>query len=183
MTAPRRGWVVESSVPCGVTLAHLKCVCCRGRIIHVRQDGMRWRTVSPEIAELTSAAALVKTTFASWCSEGSRNLEATWPGQALSRFIDGPPQPSYAGRRNTPSTGSTRRRRADEAVQEDARPGAGSIYTVWVFKGTSSTGYEFEEFTDAKAFASAAEKGRESTKVAITNNESPQYLTVWERKA
>jgi hypothetical protein len=55
------------------------------------------------------------------------------------------------------------------------------LYTVWIFKREGSLGYEFEDFAAARLFASAAEKSTESTKVVITNNESPQYLTVWER--
>ena len=55
------------------------------------------------------------------------------------------------------------------------------MYTVWLSKGDSSVGFEFEEFSDAKTFAKAAEKSVEITKVVITNNESPQYLTIWEK--
>jgi hypothetical protein len=34
---------------------------------------------------------------------------------------------------------------------------------------------------DSSRFAAAAEKSSEITKVGIKNNESPQYLTVWEK--
>lgn len=57
----------------------------------------------------------------------------------------------------------------------------GIVYTVWLFKGDNSVGFEFEEFADAKTFAKAAEKSVEITKVLITNNESPQNLTTWEK--
>ncbi len=57
----------------------------------------------------------------------------------------------------------------------------GVMYTVWLFKGDSSFGFEFEQFSDAKTFAESAEKSVEITKVGITNNESPQYLTIWEK--
>ena len=55
------------------------------------------------------------------------------------------------------------------------------LYTVALIKGTSTYKFDFEEFSDAKAFARAAEKSRHMTKVGITNNESPQYLEVWEK--
>ncbi len=40
---------------------------------------------------------------------------------------------------------------------------------------------DFAEFADAKAFAKAAEKSVSITRVGITNNESPQYLTLWDK--
>ena len=55
------------------------------------------------------------------------------------------------------------------------------MYSVWLFKGDGSVEYDFKEFADAKSFAKAAEKGVEITKVGVTNRESPQYLTVWEK--
>jgi hypothetical protein len=55
------------------------------------------------------------------------------------------------------------------------------VYTVWLFTNDGSTGFEFEEYSEATAFAKAAEKSRSITKVGVKNNESPQFLTVWEK--
>jgi hypothetical protein len=135
-----------------------------------------------DIGEITNAAEPDKPAFVSWSSEAFKLLEEM-PRQALSRFIGGPPHPNYAeARRYTidwiKANWDTHTKRPGKT-----RDLAQVIYTVWVFKRDGSIGYEFEEFADAKMFATAAEKSAESTKVVITNNESPQYLTVWERKA
>ena len=45
----------------------------------------------------------------------------------------------------------------------------GVIYIVWLFKGASSWGLEFIEFSDAKTFAEAAELG-----VEVTKNGNPE---------
>ena len=61
------------------------------------------------------------------------------------------------------------------------RPGV-IVPPVSLFKVESSLKCEFDEFSDAKAFAKAAEKSADLVKVGITNNESPQYLTLWEKE-
>jgi hypothetical protein len=53
------------------------------------------------------------------------------------------------------------------------------VFTVWIFKGDGSVECQFEDFADAKKFAAAAEKIIDVKQVGITNNESPEYLTVW----
>ncbi len=56
-----------------------------------------------------------------------------------------------------------------------------TIFTVWIFKQDSTLECQFEEFADAKRFAAAAEKITDVKQVGITNNESPEYLSVWTR--
>ena len=55
------------------------------------------------------------------------------------------------------------------------------LYTVWLYKEGEPVGFDFENFWEAESFAEAAKKGIGVIKVGIKNNESPQYLTVWER--
>jgi hypothetical protein len=69
------------------------------------------------------------------------------------------------------------------AVQAGARwkqRGERLVHGVAI-QGDAPFGFDFEEFADAKTFAAAAQKSLEITKVGIKNNESPQYLTVWEK--
>jgi hypothetical protein len=135
-----------------------------------------------DITEVANAADPDKAVYISWCSDAFKDLK-DMPSQAFSRFIGGPPAANYAEARRyafdwIKSNWDAHTKRADTA-----RNRAAVIYTTWIFKRDGSLGYEFEEFVDAKTFAMAAEKSTESIKVVITNNESPQYLTVWERKA
>lgn len=104
------------------------------------------------------------------------------PSQPLSRFLDAPSASSYA----EACRHACHWIKADWTAQKANRSGEirdfrGVIYTVWLFKDASSWRWEFTEFSDAKTFANAAEKGVEATKTAITNNESPQPLTIWEK--
>ncbi len=141
-------------------------------------DGQFFRV---ETIEVANSGDPDKAMYVSWCSDAFKELK-DMPRHALSRFIAMPPMPNYA----------EARRHADEWIKKDwnaqkayhvHRPSvvAGVVYTVWLFKGDNSLGYEFEDFSDAKMFAKAAEKNVEITKVLITNNESPQSLTIWER--
>jgi hypothetical protein len=57
--------------------------------------------------------------------------------------------------------------------------GMTTIFTVWIFKEDGTLECRFEEFADAKKFASAAEKIVDVKQVGVTNNESPEYLIVW----
>jgi hypothetical protein len=134
------------------------------------------------VAEVVNADDPAKSGFVAWCSDSFRNLEEL-PRQELTRFVAGPPQ----------ATATDALRHADEWIKrsfsapvteptEPARVATGITYTAWLFKGEKPTGFEFAEFFDAKAFAAAAEKSSEITKIGITNNESPQYLTMWQRK-
>jgi hypothetical protein len=104
------------------------------------------------------------------------------PAQSLSRFIPGPllstraeaMQHAYTWIKSTWDAQQARRTfKADQ--------NAAVTYVVRLFKDDHAVDFEFADFTDAKTFARAAEKGIDITKVGITNNESPQYLTVWER--
>jgi hypothetical protein len=58
-----------------------------------------------------------------------------------------------------------------------------TIFSVWIFKADGTIECQFEDFADAKAFARAAEQIVDVKQVGITNNESPEYLTVWTRPA
>jgi hypothetical protein len=57
---------------------------------------------------------------------------------------------------------------------------ASVVYTTWIFQGDRATGFDFEEYVEATALAQSAEKGASITKCGVKNNESPQYLTLWE---
>ena len=137
--------------------------------------------VRVEIAEVANPNHPDKALYVGWCSDAFKELK-DMPSQALSRFIAGPPLPTYA---------EALRYACDwiktswDAKQADLSAKVGDlvpvIYSVWLFKGDSSLEYEFVEFSDAKAFAKAAEKSLGLSKVGITNNESPQYLTMWQR--
>lgn len=107
------------------------------------------------------------------------------PKQAFSRFVAGQPLPTHAA--------ALRQAHEWIKINWDAQQGkrpkqatkAGDVvsvlYIVGLFKEDDSAGFDFEDFGEAKAFAKAAEKSASITKVGITNNESPQYLTVWEK--
>jgi hypothetical protein len=141
-------------------------------------DGQYFRV---DIAEVVNPADPEKEMYVSWCSDAFKELKDA-PSQSLSRFVAGPPLPTYAEARRHAHDWIRVNRDAQKKKRAGKAPDlAGIVYSVWLFKGESSLGFEFEEFSDAKAFAKAAEKSVEVTKVGITNNESPQYLTVWEK--
>jgi len=134
-----------------------------------------------EVAEIATPDDPGKKEYASWCSEAFRELK-DMPAQSLSRIIPGAPvsthaealEHAYAWIKTTWDTQQARRTfKADQS--------AAVTYIVRLFKDDQTVDFEFEDFTEAKAFARAAEKDIDITKVGITNNESPQYLTVWER--
>jgi hypothetical protein len=137
-----------------------------------------------ELTEVVIPGDSDKTVYVGWCSEAFKELK-DMPKQALSRFIAGPGLPTYAAALQHAQDWIKAQWDAQPAKRSPPAPkGRDSVsvlYTVWLFKGDGSTGFEFEEFTDATAFAKAAEKSLSLTKVGTTNNESPQYLTVWER--
>jgi hypothetical protein len=136
-----------------------------------------------DITEVTNPDGPAKSMYVSWCSEGFKELK-DMPRQSLSRLIAGPPLPEYAdARRHAYDWIKTNWDAQQTKRATQARDIVGVVYTVWLFKGESSSGFEFEQFSDAKTFAKAAEKSLEITKVGITNNESPQNLTIWERSA
>ncbi|HEX4145289.1 MAG TPA: hypothetical protein VHY91_17415 [Pirellulales bacterium] len=146
---------------------------------HVLKYGARFFRV--DIAEISSPDAPGKAEYASWCSEAFRELKDL-PVQSLSRFIPGPPvatraealQHAHAWIKSTWDTQQARR-----TFQADKNMAV--TYIVRLFRDDHAVDFEFADFTEAKSFARAAEKGIDVTKVGITNNESPQYLTVWER--
>jgi hypothetical protein len=131
-----------------------------------------------EIAEVASAD---KTVYVGWCSNAFTDLKDA-PSQACSRFVAGSP---FANAAEALGQAQAWIRATWDSQQawRASRPAekGGVVYTVWLFKGDVSTEHQFPEFWDAKLFAEAAEKDAGVTKVGITNNESPQYLTLWER--
>ena len=143
----------------------------------LEHDGNYFRV---EITDITNTTDPGKTGYLSWCSDAFTDLK-DMPSQKLSRFIGGPPIQDYAEARRYACSWITSNSEARIKQPDKERDTAAVVYRVWIFKRGSSLGYEFEEYADAQAFAKAAEKSPESTKVAITNNESPQYLKVWER--
>lgn len=146
---------------------------------HVLKYDARYFRV--QIAEVASPGDPSKAVYAGWCSEAFRELK-DMPSQSLSRFIPGPPvskhsealQHAYDWIKTTWDTQQARR-------TFKAEPNVAVMYNVRLFKDDHAVDFEFVDFTEAKAFAKAAEKCIDITKVGITNNESPQYLTVWER--
>lgn len=139
-------------------------------------DGQFFRV---DITEVANSDDPDKAVYVSWCSDAFKDLK-DMPSQALSRFIAGPSLPKYADARHHAYDWIKINWDAQKAERADkVRPIVGVMYTVWLFKGASSLGFEFEEFSDAKTFAKAAEKSVEIEKVVITNNESPQNLTIW----
>jgi hypothetical protein len=146
---------------------------------YVLKHGARYFRV--EVVEVISPDESSKTVYHAWCSEAFRELKDL-PAQTLARFIPGPPAAKQADAlaqacdwiKSTWDTQQARR-----TFKADKSPAV--TYIVRLFKDDHAVDFEFEDFTDAKTFGRAAEKGIDITKVGITNNESPQYLTVWER--
>jgi hypothetical protein len=134
-----------------------------------------------DIAEVANPDDPDKTEYVSWCSDAFNELK-DMPDLTLSRFIAGPPLSKYSEARRHAYDWIKINWDAQKATRvNEVRRIVSVMYTVWLFKGNSSSGFEFEEFSDAKIFAKAAEKSVEITKVEITNNESPQILTLWEK--
>jgi hypothetical protein len=134
-----------------------------------------------EVAEVANTDASGRPVYVSWCSDAFRELKGA-PSKACTRLVPGQP----AGKQ------SDALRRAQDWIKttwdsRQARPTEKPadlptvIYSVWLFRGDESSEHTFGEFSDAKTFAKAAEKIADITKVGITNNESPQYLTIWEK--
>ena len=134
-----------------------------------------------EIAEIAHPDEPDRAEFVSWCSDPFRDLKYL-PHHPCSRLVAGPPQPTYADALQHAFDWIMSHRPAQPERPTATSAGKASVlYTVWLFHGDTSQGFDFAEFSDAKAFAGAAEKSADITKVGIKNNESPQYLTVWER--
>ena len=136
-----------------------------------------------EIAEIANPDEPNRAEFVSWASDAFADLKEL-PNHPCSRLVPGPPQPSYADALQQAFDWLASHRPTAQPPKRTAKSGskASVIYTVWLFKDETSLGFDFEEFSDAKAFAAAAEKSIDVTKVGVKNNESPQYLTVWEKK-
>jgi hypothetical protein len=141
-------------------------------------DGQYFRI---EIAEVTGADNLDKTVYVSWCSDAFRELKDA-AGQACSGFVTGSPFANRAEALNhahdwiKASWDAQRAKRVHRPAEK-----GNLVYSVWLFKVDTSTEHQFQEFSDARLFAKAAEKGAGITKVEITNNESPECLTAWEK--
>jgi hypothetical protein len=144
----------------------------------LNHDGQYFRI---EIAEVSGPDQADKPVYVCWSSDAFRELRDA-PGQACSRFVAGSPFSSWADAL----------RHAQEWIKIDwdaqqarraRRPSeqGSMMYSVWLLKGDTTTEHRFGEFADARQFAKAAEKTEGVTKVGITNNESPEYLTIWEK--
>jgi hypothetical protein len=146
---------------------------------HVLKYAARYFRV--DVAEIVTPDDPTKAVYAGWCSEAFRELK-DMPAQSLSRFIPGPAvsthaeaiQHAYTWIKSTWDT-----QQAKRTFKPDQN--AAVTYIVRLFKDEHVVDFEFADFTEAKTFARAAEKCIDITKVGITNNESPQYLTVWEK--
>ncbi len=137
-----------------------------------------------EVAEVANADDPTKPAFAAWASEPFREL-AKAPGQACTRFVGGPPSASSAralehAQQWIRTQADAREARAPLSAAKPA-PRTSVLYTVWLYKEGEPVGFDFENFWEAESFAESAKKGIGVLKVGIKNNESPQYLTVWER--
>lgn len=142
-------------------------------------DGQFFRV---EIAEVVGADGQDKTHYVGWCSEAFKRL-SDMPSQSLSRFVEGPALQTHAEARLRTYEWIKNhwdRSKAKGLNKPQKKPHV--VYSVWLFHGEKSTSIEFLEYADARAFAAAAEKSTELTKIGITDNESPQYLSIWERK-
>jgi hypothetical protein len=136
-----------------------------------------------EIAEVAGADDPAKSNFVAWASEAFREL-AQGGKQVCSRFVPG--QSATTQLEALDHAFQWIRSQADsrEAQAPPAKP-AGKpsvLYTVWLFKAEDDpVGFDFENFWEAEAFAETSKKTVAVLKVGIKNNESPQFLTVWER--
>ena len=135
-----------------------------------------------DVVEVSAGETSARSAYVCWCSEAFKELEAT-PKQALTRFIAGPSVATYEDARRHAHDWIKATWDRQKAARPTRAPEVLSvIYTVWLFKGETTTGFDFEEFEDAQGFAKEAEKSLEITKILIKNNESPQYLTSWEKQ-
>jgi hypothetical protein len=141
-------------------------------------DGQYFRV---EVAEVAIAGDSTGTGFVSWCSDAFRELKDA-PNQACTRLVPGQPlgestEALHHAYDWLKTTWDHRKR------SRPGKPGGQPyvIYSAWLYKANESSEFTFDEFSDAKLFAKAAEKISDVVKVGITNNESPQYLTVWEK--
>jgi hypothetical protein len=142
-------------------------------------DGQCFRI---DIVEIVASSDSGTATYMSWCSEAFKELKDA-PKQALSRFIPGPPLTKYEDARRHAYDWIKTTWDHEKLNRPTGAPDvANVIYTVWLFKGETSVGFDFEWFDDAKAFAKEAEKSIEISKVLVKNNESPQSLTIWEKE-
>jgi hypothetical protein len=137
-----------------------------------------------EIAAVAKADDPAGPTFVAWASEPFREL-AQMPKSTATRFVPGPPQATAEGAlakaHEWIRTQADAREARETHAPQPPRP-VSVLYTVWVFKRDEEpAGYDFENFWEAEAFAEAAKKTVAVAKVGIKNNESPQFLTVWER--
>ena len=136
-----------------------------------------------EITEVISPDLADKPLYVAWYSDAFKSLKDL-PGQSLSRFVAGPQLATYADALRYVCDGikATWDEKQTKQPAKDADPSnANVMYTVWLFEGEASTGFDFENYQDATAFAKAAESIVPVTKIGITNNESPKYLTMWEK--
>jgi hypothetical protein len=142
-------------------------------------DGRFFRVDITEVASLDEPG---KTVYVGWCSDAFKDL-TEMPRHSCSQYIGGAPLPKYADAlRNAHDW--IKKNWDGQKIKQPIKTRASEasvLYTVWIFKGDSAFGCDFEEFTDAKSFANLAEKSIDVTKVGVKNNESPQFLTVWER--
>lgn len=145
---------------------------------HVLKYDQRYFRV--EVAEVANQDEPGKPTYVAWCSAGFGDLTAA-PSQPLSQFVAGAPQATEAAALEQAYQWIKNAADAPKSPAVHKSRPVNVVYTVWLFKGEHSFGFEFDEFSDAKLFAHAAETSSEVTKVGITNNESPQYLTIWNR--
>ncbi len=149
----------------------------------LHHDGHYFRI---EIGEVVGSSG-DKNQYVAWCSDPVKELRDV-PKQALSRFVGGAPLASHAeALRHAQDWVKSNWTSLDAKGGKPPRSlpqtydGAGVVYTVWLFKGETPLGFDFGEYSDAKAFAKSAEKSLELNRVGITNRESPQYLAVWEK--
>ncbi len=134
-----------------------------------------------DITEVASADLPQRPGYIAWASDAFRELKQM-PSHPCTRMMAGPPHPT----RDEALRHAYDWLKSDWDAQQTKRPykprrlGA-VIYTVTIFQDGSPFECQFDEFSDAKLFAKAAEKIVDASKVVVTNNESPQPLTVWER--
>jgi hypothetical protein len=135
-----------------------------------------------EVVEVASPDEPSKVAYASWYSDAFRDLQ-DMPNHRCTRLAVASPVATREEALRAAYDRIKSELDADRAKQTPQKGSALSVlYTVWVFKGDVPFGLDFQEFSDAKAFAAAAEKSIDASRIGIKNNESPQFLTLWERK-
>ena len=134
-----------------------------------------------DVAEIVSFDSPGKSVYVGWCSEGFRDLK-DFPQHRCSRQIGGSPLSTQAEALRHAYDWIRGNWDARQAESTPSLSGKASVfYTVWLFKGGDPTGFEFVDYKEAKAFAEAAQKSSGATKIGIKDNESPQFLTLWEK--